>query len=241
MDVGGRSSHSQHHHVPRPAACTSVPEYQLPYAGGCDLGTRTVEPHMTALRPFGLSRSSRTEGSYHASAAEGTGPERPDRRAHRARRHGHRERACIAAARYDGVTVIRNASPNYMVQDLCFYLAEARCADPKASARPTHAGSRNAGSSWTDVDYAPSRGPDRGHEPHRRRHRHQLRTSRSAACRSSSWRSSSPCSSRWASATSARPRYTARERPDPARRHHDVSVEAQGADRTRSTRCRSRA
>src|SRR4051794_22109862 len=29
-------------------------DFELPYAGGCDLGTRTVEPHMTALRPFGL-------------------------------------------------------------------------------------------------------------------------------------------------------------------------------------------
>ena len=29
--------------------------YRLPYAGGCDLGTRTVEPHMQALRQFGLS------------------------------------------------------------------------------------------------------------------------------------------------------------------------------------------
>ena len=28
--------------------------FELPYAGGCDLGTRTVEPHMIALRPFGL-------------------------------------------------------------------------------------------------------------------------------------------------------------------------------------------
>ncbi len=32
------------------------------------------------------------------------------------------ENALMAAARHDGVTVIRNASPNYMVQDLCFYL-----------------------------------------------------------------------------------------------------------------------
>ncbi len=29
--------------------------FELPYAGGCDLGTRTVEPHMIALRPFGLA------------------------------------------------------------------------------------------------------------------------------------------------------------------------------------------
>ena len=32
------------------------------------------------------------------------------------------ENALLAAARHDGVTVIRNASPNYMVQDLCFFL-----------------------------------------------------------------------------------------------------------------------
>ena len=40
--------------------------FELPYAGGCDLGTRTVEPHMTALRPFGLEVKA-TEGSYHAT------------------------------------------------------------------------------------------------------------------------------------------------------------------------------
>ena len=28
----------------------------------------------------------------------------------------------MAAARHPGTTVIRNASPNYMVQDLCFFL-----------------------------------------------------------------------------------------------------------------------
>jgi UDP-N-acetylglucosamine 1-carboxyvinyltransferase len=32
------------------------------------------------------------------------------------------ENVLLAAARHDGVTVIRNASPNYMVQDLCFFL-----------------------------------------------------------------------------------------------------------------------
>ena len=41
-------------------------DFELPYAGGCDLGTRTVEPHMTALRPFGLQVKA-TEGSYHAT------------------------------------------------------------------------------------------------------------------------------------------------------------------------------
>src|SRR4051812_12085034 len=39
--------------------------FQLPYAGGCDLGTRTVEPHLTALRFFGLEVKA-TDGFYHA-------------------------------------------------------------------------------------------------------------------------------------------------------------------------------
>jgi UDP-N-acetylglucosamine transferase len=29
--------------------------FELPFSGGCNIGTRTVEPHMTGLAPFGLS------------------------------------------------------------------------------------------------------------------------------------------------------------------------------------------
>jgi UDP-N-acetylglucosamine 1-carboxyvinyltransferase len=96
-------------------------DFELPYAGGCDLGSRTVEPHMTALRPFGLKVVA-TEGSYHATAAVGVGPERPIVLTERG--DTVTENALLAAARYDGVTVIRNASPNYMVQDLCFFLVK---------------------------------------------------------------------------------------------------------------------
>ena len=51
-------------------------DFQLPYAGGCDLGTRTVEPHMSALRPFGLDVKA-TDGSYHAMVQPGIVPTRP--------------------------------------------------------------------------------------------------------------------------------------------------------------------
>ena len=78
------------HHVPRPAAAPTATQFELPYAGGCDLGTRTVEPHMSALRPFGLEVKA-TEGSYHAQVDTSVVPTRPDR-ADRARRHRHRER-----------------------------------------------------------------------------------------------------------------------------------------------------
>ncbi|MGA8850616.1 MAG: UDP-N-acetylglucosamine 1-carboxyvinyltransferase [Aeromicrobium sp.] len=96
-------------------------DFELPYAGGCDLGTRTVEPHMTALRPFGLKVVA-TEGSYHAATAAGVVPERPIVLTERG--DTVTENALLAAARCDGVTVIRNASPNYMVQDLCFFLVK---------------------------------------------------------------------------------------------------------------------
>ena len=64
--------------------------FDLPYAGGCNLGTRTVEPHMAALRPFGLEVKA-TDGSYHARVNPVDRADPADR-AHRARRHRHRER-----------------------------------------------------------------------------------------------------------------------------------------------------
>ena len=57
--------------------CTGRRRSTLPYAGGCDLGTRTVQPHMIALRPFGLEVEARA-GEYHATVqhtgAPATGP-----------------------------------------------------------------------------------------------------------------------------------------------------------------------
>ena len=36
-------------------------DFKLPFAGGCDLGTRTVEPHMVGLSEFGLTVEARPE------------------------------------------------------------------------------------------------------------------------------------------------------------------------------------
>ncbi|MFC7327200.1 helix-turn-helix domain-containing protein [Marinactinospora rubrisoli] len=95
--------------------------FKLPYAGGCDLGTRTVEPHMAALRPFGLNVIA-TNNQYHATVDRSVSPNRPIVLTERG--DTVTENALMAAARRDGVTVIRNASSNYMVQDLCFFLEE---------------------------------------------------------------------------------------------------------------------
>ena len=93
--------------------------FELPYAGGCNLGTRTVEPHMSALRPFGLEVKA-TDGSYHAEVEQGVSPARPIVLTERG--DTVTENALMAAALHPGTTTIRNASSNYMVQDLCFYL-----------------------------------------------------------------------------------------------------------------------
>jgi len=94
-------------------------EFSLPYAGGCDLGIRTIEPHLIALRPFGLEVTA-TSGHYHAVVGSSHGDELSFVLTERG--DTVTENAIMAAARHDGVTTIRNASPNYMVQDLCFFL-----------------------------------------------------------------------------------------------------------------------
>jgi UDP-N-acetylglucosamine 1-carboxyvinyltransferase len=96
-----------------------TPSFSLPYAGGCELGTRTVEPHKSALRHFGMKVVA-TEGCYQIERDASVVPARPVVLIERG--DTVTENALMAAARLDQVTVIRNASSNYMVQDLCFYL-----------------------------------------------------------------------------------------------------------------------
>lgn len=93
-------------------------EFELPFAGGCSLGERTIEPHLDGLKPFGLDVETVT-GKYKASAHT-IKPEKTIVLFERG--DTVTENVLMAAALNDGVTVIRNASPNYMVQDLCFYL-----------------------------------------------------------------------------------------------------------------------
>lgn len=93
-------------------------DFRLPFAGGCNLGKRTVEPHLTGLAAFGLHVEAETD-SYHATTDLVTGnrtillTERGDTVT---------ENAVMAAALSPDTTIIRNASPNYMVQDVCFFL-----------------------------------------------------------------------------------------------------------------------
>ncbi len=93
--------------------------FKLPYAGGCNLGARTIEPHLQVLRPFGLNVEA-TEGFYQARMSG----DAPSVRRITLTERGDTvtENALMAAAVTPGLTVLRNASPNYMVQDLCVFL-----------------------------------------------------------------------------------------------------------------------
>ncbi|HYG83445.1 MAG TPA: UDP-N-acetylglucosamine 1-carboxyvinyltransferase [Verrucomicrobiae bacterium] len=92
--------------------------FKLPFAGGCSLGTRTVEPHMTGLAPFGLHVEATSD--YYDATVEPTRVEKTILLTERG--DTVTENVIMAAALYDGTVTIRNASPNYMVQDVCYFL-----------------------------------------------------------------------------------------------------------------------
>ncbi|MDX9893275.1 MAG: UDP-N-acetylglucosamine 1-carboxyvinyltransferase [Patescibacteria group bacterium] len=92
--------------------------FRIPQPGGCRLGKRTVLPHLFALENFGVKIE--TERKHYLvksgklySAGEIVLYESGDTVT---------ENAIMAAARIPGKTVIKFASANYQVQDLCYFL-----------------------------------------------------------------------------------------------------------------------
>ncbi len=93
-------------------------KFNIPYAGGCELGRRTVMPHLYALEEFGVDVFTKS-GHYHVAASKKL-PKRPvvlyesgDTTT---------ENILMAAAGFEGETVIKMASANYAIQDMCFFL-----------------------------------------------------------------------------------------------------------------------
>lgn len=99
-------------------------KFRIPYAGGCSLGTRTVEPHLKALESFGLNVDAESNsGFYEVSVREETLTKYRDRYIVLTERGDTvTENVLMAAAMCPGRTTIVGASPNYMVQDVCFFL-----------------------------------------------------------------------------------------------------------------------
>ena len=94
--------------------------YKLYKSGGCRIGERTVRTHLYALEKFGVSVVSKPEWyevkNKPLQAAEIVMYESGDTPT---------ETAVMAAVLAPGKTIIRMASANYMVQDLCYFLRAA--------------------------------------------------------------------------------------------------------------------
>jgi UDP-N-acetylglucosamine 1-carboxyvinyltransferase len=93
-------------------------EFAIPYAGGCELGRRTVLPHLYGLEEFGVGVLTKS-GHYQVMST----PVKPARSVVLYESGDTTtENILMAAARTPAETVIKMASANYMVQDLCFFL-----------------------------------------------------------------------------------------------------------------------
>ena len=92
--------------------------FQIPFSGGCNLGTRTVEPHLSGLKHFGASVIAETD--YYSVKNSPRKVEKPILLTERG--DTTTENVVMAAALSGQTITIRNASPNYMVQDVCFFL-----------------------------------------------------------------------------------------------------------------------
>jgi UDP-N-acetylglucosamine 1-carboxyvinyltransferase len=92
--------------------------FNIPYAGGCKLGERTVTPHLFALEQFGMGVTAKT-GHYEVVVNKQT-PK--DRIVLYETGNTVTNNALMAAARTNGTTTIQAASADYMVQDLCLFL-----------------------------------------------------------------------------------------------------------------------
>lgn len=101
-------------------------EFNLPYAGGCSLGVRTIDPHLKALSNFGLSLDAKTcSGFYDAKVNTALlRKDAPRKIVLIERGDTVTENVLMAAALCPSETVIVGASSNYMVQDICFFLQD---------------------------------------------------------------------------------------------------------------------
>lgn len=91
--------------------------FELPQSGGCTLGLRSVRPHLMALEKFGVAIEARSE-NYRIThsklhPAEVILYESSDTAT---------INALLAAARIPGKSIIKYASANYQVQEVCGFL-----------------------------------------------------------------------------------------------------------------------
>ncbi len=94
------------------------PSFRIPYAGGCNLGNRTVAPHLYALEPYGVSVVAHNK-HYNVTVKKQIPKEKVV-----LYEQGNTvtNNVLMAAANTPGTSTIQSASADYMVQDLCLFL-----------------------------------------------------------------------------------------------------------------------
>lgn len=93
--------------------------FSIPQSGGCNFGARTVRPHLWALERFGVSIETLTD-SFTVSHDDLT----PATIVLHESSDTATENALFAAARIPGISVIKYASANYQVQEVCGFLRD---------------------------------------------------------------------------------------------------------------------
>ncbi len=101
------------------ALAGSLKEFALPQVGGCRLGARSIGPHAQAIESFGVTLKAR---AHSLDIARKGALKSPGRFALSESGDTVTENALFVAAQTKGVTEIRFASANYMVQDVCYFL-----------------------------------------------------------------------------------------------------------------------
>lgn len=93
--------------------------FRIPYAGGCKLGERTVQPHLFGLEELGVNIEAKNKYFQITS-----NPKPTERIILYESGDTVTENVAMAAASVPGTTTIQFATGNYMVQDVCGYLQE---------------------------------------------------------------------------------------------------------------------
>lgn len=94
-------------------------KFKIPYAGGCQLGKRSVAPHLFALEEFGVDITA-TKGSYHVTSR----PKSPGELTLHEQSNTVTNNVLMAAALTPNTTKVYGASGDYMTQDLARFLQE---------------------------------------------------------------------------------------------------------------------
>lgn len=91
--------------------------FNIPYAGGCKLGKRSIQAHIAAFEEIGVKIDTLT-GHYAINASSKS----PRNVVMYESSDTATENILMAVAKFDKPVTIKLASANYMVQDLCFFL-----------------------------------------------------------------------------------------------------------------------